>query len=250
MVSKQSDARGKMSTKGYFLDIVEGDVPDHHHHSKHGSNLTLGTSEALLWVVNTQYTYLAAADTLSITSSNDANDTANGTGARTVVICGLDANWDEQEETITLSGTTAIVTTKTFIRVNDGYVDTVGTGATNVGQILVKDSTSATTLLAIGIGFGRSQFGGWTVPQNQTAFMTRIWAAEGTNKGTSFRLYIRPFGKAWQIIKLIKLTSSFASSHFDFPLKVLEKSDIEFRAIAGSADANASGGFELWHETN
>ena len=39
-----------------------------------------------------------------------------GTGARTVLIEGLDENYDIQSETVTMDGTTNVVTTNTYIR--------------------------------------------------------------------------------------------------------------------------------------
>lgn len=70
-------------------------------------------------------------------SSTNANDTAAGTGARTVLITGLDENYNDVTESIILNGLTGVNTTKQFIRVFKVRVTTAGSGATAAGDIYV-----------------------------------------------------------------------------------------------------------------
>ena len=57
---------------------------------KFGFNPDISTSEETVWDHGGLYSYLAAASVLSVSSAN-VNDTALGSGARTVQIHGLDA---------------------------------------------------------------------------------------------------------------------------------------------------------------
>lgn len=85
-----------------------------------------------------------SASQIQVASTN-INDTSAGTGCRTCYIGGLDANWDEINETITLNGQTPVLTTKSFIRINIMYSITVGSSGTNLGDIYATDNTDTFT---------------------------------------------------------------------------------------------------------
>lgn len=76
---------------------------------------------------------LAAAD-IDI-QSNAAADTAAGTGARTITIDGLDSDYMEQSETVTLGGVTPAHPANDYIRLCCITIVTVGSGTVNAGDI-------------------------------------------------------------------------------------------------------------------
>ena len=86
----------------------------------------------------------ATVVTFSIASTS-ANDTAAGTGARTLLVVGLDANYNKQTDTVTLNGQAPVNTNKTFIRINDLIVTGVGSTGSNEGNIHVSDSADTFT---------------------------------------------------------------------------------------------------------
>lgn len=69
-------------------------------------------------------------------SSSSANDTAAGTGARTVRVYGIIAGVATYEDAI-LNGTTAVVLNGAFARVFEIRALTVGSGGTNAGDLYV-----------------------------------------------------------------------------------------------------------------
>lgn len=79
----------------------------------------------------------SVAESWEIVSSS-ANDTAAGTGARTVQIRTLDANYLEVVQTVALDGITPVALTGTHIRINAGIVLTAGSNATNVGTLTIR----------------------------------------------------------------------------------------------------------------
>jgi len=81
---------GNMS--GFSIEIINGFNP-----------LSLRDIEEEIWDVGGSYTFPLSADTLAI-SSDDENDTSAGTGARTVLVKGLNSSFVEISETITLNG--------------------------------------------------------------------------------------------------------------------------------------------------
>lgn len=90
-------------------------------------------------------TFPTSAVIVSIASTNAADVGITGTGARTVTVRGLDANYREQDETLILTGQAPVDTTNTFIRVNDLFVLTTGSSGSNVGYIHASDSADTFT---------------------------------------------------------------------------------------------------------
>lgn len=75
--------------------------------------------------------------------STSANDTAAGTGARTVLVTYLDAAFAVHQETVTLNGTTPVNTAGTNIAyVESMKVATVGAGAVNAGVISMTSAVA------------------------------------------------------------------------------------------------------------
>jgi hypothetical protein len=118
------------------------------------------------------YTPYTAADQLSVVSSS-ANDTIAGTGARVLLIEGLDENYDQILETVNLNGTSAVTTTNSYLRVNYARVVLSGSGQTNAGNITITDATATTDVisyLAAGDSFSKQLF--YTTPRNFELFLT------------------------------------------------------------------------------
>jgi len=136
--------------------------------------------------------------------SSDANDTSAGTGARTVRIYGLDANYALQQETITLNGTTPSNSSNIYMRVFRVVVLTAGTSETNVGNITTRWATTTSVVFSVvPIGYGQSELAAYTVPAGKTAYVRRY--AFSVLSNTSARvvagLRVREFGGAWRIIR-------------------------------------------------
>lgn len=99
-------------------------------------------------------TYLAAAETLDV-SSDSADDTFTGVGARQLILIGLDDNFDAIQEIINLDGVSTVTTTNSFLRLNTCRVIAAGTyGGTgtgsNVGAITIESSSTNNLEAVIG----------------------------------------------------------------------------------------------------
>lgn len=86
----------------------------------------------------------AAAESWEILSSSAA-DTAAGTGARTIVITTLDADYNEVVQVVTLNGVTPVALTGTHIRINGAVVATVGSGGINAGTLTIRVAGAGAT---------------------------------------------------------------------------------------------------------
>ena len=169
---------------------------------KFGSNATVGNTLETIWEEGGLYAYPASASTMTV-SSSDTNDTSAGTGARTVLISGLDASYNEASETIILDGQTAVTTVNTYIRMNRAIVLTAGSGAGNAGVIYVGTGTvtagvPANKFTTIAIGANQTLQAFWTVPAGYTAYnyQTNISTGNSSNTPAVLKtvLVARPFG--------------------------------------------------------
>lgn len=109
-----------------------------------------------VWEGGGNYPLLAAASQLEIVSTA-ATDTAAGTGARTVLIQGLDANWLPISETVTLNGTTPVTTVNSYLRVNLLTTTSAGSSGDNDGDLTLRVVGGGTiqSIARAGYGFGR-----------------------------------------------------------------------------------------------
>lgn len=123
-----------------------------------------------VWITGGAMTRLTIARTLSIVSAS-ANDTVGGTGARYVLVHGLDSNYNYINETIALNGTTPVVTTQTFLRVHKAIVAVSGSGATNAGAITFTATTDNAVQVTIGAGRSISQKSHFTIPAGYTGYL-------------------------------------------------------------------------------
>jgi len=236
----------------FELQVARGQIDGHKALFKFGINGDVGTSVETVWAQGGTYVYPASATVMKISSSS-ANDAAAGTGARTIAIFGLDANYNEINETVVLNGQTSVDTTNSYLRISRMYVATAGSGATAVGTIYagtgtVTSGVPATIYGMIAIGANQTQMSFWTVPDGYTLYLTGVFytsANTTANAWTNFQLIQRPLGGVFR-----QQSSSRVAGNGDFvldlhtPIAFPEKTDIEVRAVASSSTSNVSAEFE------
>lgn len=211
-------------------------------------------TQSIIWEgTNALYTYLTSAEQLKVTSSS-GSDVADGTGARTLTLVGLDANWLELTETITLTGGTAVTTTGSFIRIFRAYVATCGTGYTNAGNITITNNAGTNQLVYIPAGDGQTLMTIWTVPAGKVFNLLQGTVSTDTNKGGRVAFYTRLNDGGilypWQIKYRAYIFQGNYPFLFNIPFRVPAKTDIEVRIITPAAAGTTSCGatFEGWYE--
>lgn len=211
-----------------------------------GGNAQISLTKYLqLWGSGTEYIYETSASAMYI-SSTDVNDTSTGTGARTVEVRGLDSTYKLQTETVTMNGTTAVTSTKSYISIYDLTVKSSGSNNKNHGVIEAKSTTSANTICQMAANSNRSNLGVFTVEAGKTALVTGYWGSALKDKEVAFRLSVRPFGEVFQFRHEKVVYQSNFYFPFNPPMSISEKSDIEISAISlvGSS-YQVFGGFDL-----
>lgn len=160
--------------------------------NKFGHNLDVDTATdpEVVAAFGGSFTPLTTAYTLDVVSSSDQDsDTggvvAQGTGARTILITGIDANRDEQTETVTMDGTTTVVTSNSWLGVNRVVVLTSGSSDTNVGLITLTATTEGSTQATVPIGGSVTQQIIFFMPRNHKGLATWLrFTAKRFGSGT------------------------------------------------------------------
>jgi len=188
------------------------------------------------------YTFQTTAQSLEVLSSSAA-DAAAGTGARTILVSGLDADYREISETVILNGVTVVPLTLTYLRVNSVIVVTAGSGLTNAGTITVRVASGGTTLSVIEIGFGLAHQGIYTVPADHTLIILSMLSGSSDGTGAAnLQLQIRSsIANAAFISRMLVAMWGFqtAPSEFGLGIRIAEKSDMRLRVISSPADNTA-----------
>lgn len=245
----------------YTYSIAKGDVEGHTALYKFGSNADIGTNEETIWEEGGLYNwdalpYLLGGGALVGIASTSANDTSNGTGARTCTIYGLGSHVGEANlisETITLNGQNKVVSANSYQRVNRVVINTAGSSGKNEGIVYVGTGNFTTGVpdykwASIGIGDNQTLMAIWTVPQGKTFYMTAFTATTNSNKGLLVRMYAKPFGSVFQIKNESFMYSTGIREQFTVPLKFEELTDIDCRAKGVATGAGVSFTFEGWYE--
>ncbi|MCP4473425.1 MAG: hypothetical protein GY821_02410, partial [Gammaproteobacteria bacterium] len=122
--------------------------------------------------------------------SSSANDTAAGSGARTIEIHYLDASGAEQEEVVNLNGTTAVDTVATDIRfVQHIHAIDHGTGLVTAGNVTIfSKSTTDLIYSMISTGGNFSLVPHRMVPAGKTLILRGWHGEEAQDKRVNLRI--------------------------------------------------------------
>jgi len=156
---------------------------------------TTSTDYASIWPYSEQYPWGAAPGVVSVMSDSD-DDTALGTGARGVVLEGVDSELRPLVEVVLLDGTTPVLTAGSFTRLHMMTVVDSGSGARNAGTI--TGTVSGDILSVIRPSVSRQEQATWTIPSTwgngAILGQTTIFVGEPQNTVVDFTLQIRPLG--------------------------------------------------------
>lgn len=161
----------------FDLQVARGQIDAHSTVNIYGFQASVTTTNIPVWDNASAYTYPVSATTMNVVSTvNTGNDK---TGK--VLIQGLDANYNQISETVSLNGTTDVVTTKSYLRILSMSV----ASGNPTGIITLKDLTNTTTYAKILSGFGRTQMAIYTVPAGYTFYLSRVDAYTSANGSNS-----------------------------------------------------------------
>ena len=236
---------GGVGSYPYFLQVSRGLVAGHKRVFKFGYNEEIQDVEETIWDVGGLYAYPSSAVTMTATSSSGATDEDVQ-----VTIQGLDASYNELSETVTLDASGTATTTGSFLRVNRAFV---ASGTASAGNITIANG--GTTYAYVSTLHQQTLMAIWTVPAGYTGYLFQVDTTAFTvqnNKVATIRMITRELNGVFRTQQKFDLFQ--ASYHQDIvcPQPILEKTDIEFRAIADSsnADLRVSATFDIIYIEN
>lgn len=247
LIQRDADAIMIRSLPSFF-EIATGKFVGVSKNNKSGRNSDIDTATVPEWIWENGGVYTGfptgAAETIEVFSS-DANDTAAGSGARTVTLFGLDENFDQITETVTLNGATGVTTTNAFSRLHSAFVATSGNSnqAFNVGTITFRHSTTtANVFLTIQPGRNQSNAAVYTIPAGFRGIKLNlsIEVDRSTASTVTGYVWVREFGKSPRYRR--PFTASNSSNFYEEPYGGLvypEKTDIGVVVTSCSANNTA-----------
>ncbi len=236
----------------FDLQVSRGQIQGHRNVTVFGFNPDVDTTQVSVWPLPSLITFPVAALQMTV-SSTSANDTSAGTGARTVVVQGLDANYNEVTETVTLNGQTPVTMIASLLRVNYAYVATAGSGNSAAGDIYIGTGTvtagvPATAYDIIKFDYNNTTTGSYTIPAGYTAYLSQGLFSTGQAGGSNQvqgRLLSRGTNNIRMTAALTTLNNGVANYVFEYPLSIPEKTTLEATAIGSSSNNAVSSMFIL-----
>ncbi len=185
-----NDASGKffkeMAGQLYHSIALGRSSPEHRRILLLGNNpdVDTGTIPEDIWANGGLYPFITSPVFLEIVSSS-ANDTAAGTGARTIAIQGLDTNYNEITQVVTMNGVVPVAIGTSLVAVNAAVVLSAGTTESNEGLITIRDLGGGTTRSILPINGSQTRKAIYTVPAGYTLHITHFLTALNRTAGTA-----------------------------------------------------------------
>lgn len=250
----QTNVTQSVSSDFYF-DVASGKVAGYSSVNKFGHNPS-ATSGDDVWGGGGVYAFYPTSAQAMEVYSTDADDTLAGTGARTLMVFGLNETWHEVSETINLSGTTHVNLQNTYRRMFRAIVLTAGTTETNEGNLIVEAQVGGVDAIYINALDGQTQHAIYTIPKGKSGYFIKgyVGLADDDKNGeiAEFQWQARPNNGvtgAWQVKGEMGL-NNIGSSHWQYEYGVPagaipEKTDIRIRVIESTTALGVVGGFDL-----
>jgi hypothetical protein len=236
----------------FELQVSRGQIQGHRNVTVFGFNPDVDSTQVSVWPLPSLITFPASAIQMTV-SSTSASDAAAGTGAHTIVVQGLDANYNEVSETVTMNGQTAVTMTTAMLRVNYAYVATAGSSNSAVGDIYIGTGTvtagvPATTYDIIKLDYNTTTTGSYTIPAGYTAYVSQGLFSTGQAGGSNAvqgRLLSRGLNNIRMTAAITTINNGVANYVFEYPLVIPEKTTLEATAIGSSSNNAVSSLFIL-----
>lgn len=213
--------------------IAKGDLLGYSNVQKFGHHPALTASLETIWGEGGIYAYPGSATQMTVSSSDVDDDTA-GTGALTVEILGLNANYVEVMETIGLGGQDPVTTDSSYLRIFRAIIKTAGGSGWNEGTIYVGTGAvvagvPTNVFTSIEPFNNQTLQAFYTIPAGKTGYITKWYMTIGNGKELTSFLVVRPLGEVFQVKQEFILYQTPFAIDFTVPLEVEEKTDIEIR---------------------
>jgi hypothetical protein len=221
--------------------VAEGNITDHTFIHKFGAVPALSNgATGSVWDINDTVYPWSAFDTAGVVnldraSTSDAN--------KVVTVIGLDADYNETQESITLTNASNNTGTVVFKRVFRAFV---ADGTTNVGNIDIQ--RASTTVARITATKGQTLMAVYTVPAGYTGYLYKGTASAQSGADATGNMFVRFFGQQsfrTQHTFEVGGTGGQYTYEFTFPPPIPEKSDIDVQVVGRTNNGRYTAAFDL-----
>jgi len=228
----------------FELQVSRGQIYGHTAANVFGYGTTPATANLFrtVWenMSSTDYAFPPSAITMNLVSTVNT-DTAS------ILISGLDANYNAISEVLVLNGTTNVPTVNQYFRINNISVY-VGS-ATNPAGVITLSNTGGTVVYAqintgtingVTASLGTSQMTVYTVPAGNTLYMYRFGAYSSFNGNTANYTTYRAVTNSSSGVQRVILQSPFNTNYEvqrHFPFGYAAGTDIRWQIAPSSATA-------------
>ena len=230
----------------FELQVVRNQIENHKTVFKFGFNPDVDSAEETIWDVGGIYAYPSSAVAMTVTT--DAGTPANDNGVK-VIVFGLDEDYNEVNDEVTLAGAGTATTTQTFFRVFRAYVSgsQAPTGNLNI-------TNGGTTYARITLNENQTLMAMWTVPAGYTGFLDHVNIATGTTNANQYvtaQIVQRTQGGVFRVMMKQTLSSGgVADFLLRYPIEISEKTDLEVRAESSGSNNLISANFSIVYIKN
>jgi hypothetical protein len=240
------------ATEPFEFQVGRGQITGHSVVHVFGFNPDVDTAEETVWPIDGILGHPASPTIMKISSSS-ADDDAAGTGARTVLIEGVNGTGGFASEIVELDGQTAVNTTKEYDAIERMVVLTVGSGGKNAGIIyagtgVVTAGVPAVPYSAMGAGENISMVGHWTCPTGYTGYLTEGKFTVGPTAGNSYvigRLKLRGTDDIVRTAAKTTIQSGSVDYLFNYPVVIQAGECITATAQGSGSNATVSTYFQI-----
>lgn len=235
-----------LTSAPWYLQVARGLVTGTSYESRSAYNPNCSQNIATsIWVEGGVYPYTTwdnTAQKLYIISTS-ASDTG-----QSILIDGLDANYNSINETVVTNGTTAVATTQNFLRIHTATI--VSNNTPNVGEITFRLTSGTGTVVAhIGAGLSVTKLSQYTVPAGYTAYIlygdcTTFRTGSG-NIGALLKMMVRPYGQTFFAAFIAEVVNGYYRNDFTIPMMIPEKSDIDVQITADGNSTQVTCNYEI-----
>lgn len=212
----------------------------------------VGTSEITINDYGTagNISEMTAAGALKISSAN-AVDNGTGTGARTVLVRGLDSDWNIVQDIVTLNGQTAVALTNVVLHPFLIMVLTAGTGGCNTGNIYVGSGTVTSGVPAVvnvccAATANQSRIAFMPIPDGYSCVVRNIHCSCNTAVSGNVYAKFKPFGGVYLMGATLNISSASTFDSIDILTPAFDsKTLIKLSCALASGTGTVSAGMNI-----
>lgn len=219
------------------VDITKGVVLDASVRNIFGYQTNGDTTLRAAWEFsNTNYVFPTTAQVMTVTTAS-ADD-----GGKLLKIVGLDSNYNEISEVVTLAAAGDVNTITQFFRINDIILIS---GITNVGLITVQNTGKTIKYGGIRVGDGRNQASVYSVPQGFSFYLYRLDAFSSdttAGKPAIFRNFtILKTGQQYNTARTTFLSNMNIQRRMPFKYQQCSDIQLQLATLQGSHELSVFG---------